>query len=220
MRTGLVMPLLLFAPAAAAIEARDAHGLSVSLERIPEPVVVDGVTLRIQRAQGRDVPSLARRIEHRWRADGSQIRRSRAQGWEILSRWRDSHSEVIQWRGSGHVAQLLHSELDIRRHAGGEVRPPFLLPQSCAWGRVVQGRIRERQYLQRSAHCRSPVARLLPLLRASLSSQGWMLQVLSDRVLEVSRDGVHGSLLLAPGRIPAECALVWISTRDLPDPAS
>src|SRR5690606_21655485 len=95
--------ILILVPAQeiSAIEARDVRGLDVAVERIDEPVIVDGVQLRIQRAQGVDVHQLASRIGQRWQVEGGTQRRLQQQGWQMLARWQDGRSDLIQWRGEG-----------------------------------------------------------------------------------------------------------------------
>jgi hypothetical protein len=216
----LALPLLLLlilvpAQGADAIEARDATGLDVAVERISEPVTVDGVQLRIQRAQGRDVPQLVSRIGQRWQVEGGTQRRLHQQGWQMLARWQDGRSDLIQWRGEGSDALLLYSRLDTLQQPQRRSAPPFSLPSGCAWGRVVEGESMGRQYLQRSAVCRASSAAVQPALRAVLQAQGWTLRGETAATMELAQRDVQGTLVFARGRNLHETALVWIGVSSM-----
>jgi hypothetical protein len=203
---------LLLATAGNAIEARDVGGLDVQVERIGEPVIVDGVQMRIQRAQGVDVKRLAVRIEQRWQREGGALRHLEQQGWQMLGRWQAGRSDLIQWRGEGPDAVLLYSRLDTQQKPLRHAAPPFSLPSGCAWGRSVEGDSNGRRYLQRSAVCRGTVAQLQPALRVTLSAQGWVFRGETAAAMEVVRGGVQGTLLFAPGPDRNHSAVVWIGT--------
>lgn len=216
----LALPLLLLlilvpAQGADAIEARDATGLELAVERISEPVTVDGVQLRIQRAQGRDVPQLASRIGQRWQVEGGTQRRLHQQGWQMLARWQDGRSDLIQWRGEGSDALLLYSRLDTLQQPQRRSAPPFSLPSGCAWGRVVEGESMGRQYLQRSAVCRASSAAVQPAVRAVLQAQGWILRGETAATMELAQRDVQGTLVFARGRNLHETALVWIGVSSM-----
>jgi hypothetical protein len=216
----LALPLLLLlilvpAQGADAIEARDATGLELAVERISEPVTVDGVQLRIQRAQGRDVPQLVSRIGQRWQVEGGTQRRLHQQGWQMLARWQDGRSDLIQWRGEGSDALLLYSRLDTLQQPQRRSAPPFSLPSGCAWGRVVEGESMGRQYLQRSAVCRASSAAVQPALRAVLQAQGWTLRGETAATMELAQRDVQGTLVFARGRNLHETALVWIGVSSM-----
>jgi hypothetical protein len=206
----LLLLLLLLAPGVDAIEARDFSGLDVAVERIGEPVIVDGVQMRIQRAQGIDVQRLAARIERRWQGEGGTLRHLHQQGWQMLGRWHEGRSDLIQWRGEGRQAVLLYSRLDTQHKPLRQAAPPFSLPFGCAWGRVVEGEAKGRRYLQRSAVCRGSSAELQPAVRTALDAQGWVLRSETAAAMELGRGGMHGTLLFAPGPDRQHSALVWI----------
>jgi hypothetical protein len=216
----LALPLLLLlilvpAQGADAIEARGATGLELAVERISEPVTVDGVQLRIQRAQGRDVPQLVSRIGQRWQVEGGTQRRLHQQGWQMLARWQDGRSDLIQWRGEGSDALLLYSRLDTLQQPQRRSAPPFSLPSGCAWGRVVEGESMGRQYLQRSAVCRASSAAVQPAVRAVLQAQGWTLRGETAATMELAQRDVQGTLVFARGRNLHETALVWIGVSSM-----
>lgn len=208
----LMLLLLLIAPGVNAIEARDVGGLDVAVERIGEPVIVDGVAMRIQRAQGVDVNQLAMRIEQRWQREGGALRHLEQQDWQMLGRWQEGRSDLIQWRGEGSNAELLYSRLDTLQKPLRQSAPPFSLPSGCAWGRSIEEDYSGRRYLQRSAVCRGNTAQLQPAMRAALSAQGWMFRSETAAAMEVVRESVHGTLLFAPGPDRHHSAVVWIGT--------
>lgn len=201
--------LLVFAPWAAAIEVHDARGLDVEIETMPAPVSVDGVVMQIRIAQGRDVPALARRIEQRWRREGSSLRRLDERGWQLLSRWETGRSELVQWRGEGAAAQLVFSLLDTLQQPSSPGSAPFRLPSACAWGRSID----DGAFSQRSAYCRSAMGSVQQSLRGLLESQGWGIRRDVGASLEVERDGLSGSITLGPGQQPGDSALVWMAIR-------
>jgi hypothetical protein len=211
----LSVSLSLLAQGAIAIEARDARGLQVTIERIGEPVIVNGVELRIQRAQGIDIAQLASRIEQRWRTEGGELRHLHLQGWQMLGRWQDGRSDLIQWRGEGSDALLLYSRLDTLQQPQRRSAPPFSLPSGCAWGRVVEGESMGRQYLQRSAVCRASSAAAQPAVRAVLQAQGWTLRGETAATMELAQRDVQGTLVFARGRNLHETALVWIGVSSM-----
>lgn len=197
--------LLACASCAGAIETRDARGLDLRLETLPDPVAVDGVRFEIQFASGRDVPELVRRVEHRWRQQGSVVQRLRQRGWEILSRWEQGQHELLQWRGEGPGAQLVFSRLDTTRTPERPGRGPLALPARCAWGRLVQ----DRSQAVHSAFCRLTVPQLQTQLRTRLVAQGWSLQHDAGLTFDVERAGEWARLTLSPGAHDGESALVW-----------
>lgn len=197
--------LLVAASCAGAIEPRDARGLDVRLEALPEPVTVDGVVFEIQFASGRDVPELARRVELRWRQQGSHLQHLQQRGWQLLSRWEAGHSELLQWRGEGTGARLIFSRLDTTRAPVRPGRGPLVLPTRCAWGRLIQ----DRSQVLRSAFCRLSLAELQWQLRVRLAAQGWSVRHETDVTFEVSRAGESARLTLSAGARAGESALLW-----------
>lgn len=195
-----------------ALEPRDARGLSVVVERIPESVLVDGLGVRIQTATGADVPQLAARIAQRWRREGSQLHQSRQAAWQLLARLEDGHSEVIQWRGSGTSAQLLHSVVDAMRAPARPTAAPFTLPSHCAWGRVIEGEAGAKSYEQRTGWCRADASHVLAALRQRLPAQGWSLEG-EGMALQLSRAGSAGELIVGPDPAREGSAVVWVATR-------
>lgn len=202
-----------FALQAAAIETRDARGLQVVVERIDGSIRIDGLAMQIQAASGRDVAQLAARIEQRWRDEGSTLQHHAQSPWKLVTRLHDGRSEVIQWRGSGASARLLHSVVDAMRATKQAAAAPFVLPPQCAWGRVVEGTAGPAAYAQHSAHCRMPPASLVAMLRQRLAAQGWSVQGERGLALQLVRPGIDAELIIAPGQARDESAVVWVSTR-------
>ena len=206
----LLVAMVLLAPAAGAFEPRDLRGLSIEIESIPEPVLVEGLAMRIQIARGTDVPTLVQRIERRWQAEGAELQRLQQQGWQMLGRWEEGRSELLQWRGVGEEAQLLLSEFDTLRRQAKPAPPPFNLPAGCHWGIGIEGAETSRGYTQRSALCKLASAHLTSLLRASLSAQGWTLRGEGGPAIEVARGKGAGRVIVLPARPAGQSALVWI----------
>lgn len=199
---------------ATALEGRDARGLDVRVERMVEPVEVDGMALLVQRATGPDVAALARRVGERWRAAGSPVRELAQGGWRMASRWDAGHAELIQWRGTGDAAELLYSRMDARRQPAPPAAVPPQLPRRCTWGRRISGIAAGMRYQQRTARCRGAPATVMSELRVGLPAGGWQLREVSPRALQVARGAERALVTLVPGRSEAECWLAWIS--DLP----
>jgi len=209
-RLVLLLALLSNALPSSAFERADLSGLRVHVETIGDPLHVDGVPMRIQRADGPDVPTLARRIEQRWRRDGGEVRILQQTRWQAISRWKDGTSELIQWRETGPVSELLHSTLDIAEFAEA-ARPPFALPAGCAWGRTIEGQSGHHAFEQHSAFCNHRLASVIPRVEAGLDGQGWTLRRLANSTLDVQRAEVRGTLSISPSG--TGCALVWIGLR-------
>ncbi len=210
MRPLLAVLLMTAALESGAIEARDARQLDVTIERLTEPVIVDGVSLQIHSAVGPDVSRLADRIRTRWRQEGSPLRQHMQDGWHLLARFDNGHNEVIQWRGEGSSAQLLHSVLDA---AQTPVRPsaaPFRLPSSCAWVRVIEGQAGRGSYQQRSARCRAGPASVLDAIRRELRARGWTVREGEGQSLQVSAKGLDGQVTVAAGDARGESGVVWV----------
>lgn len=200
---------------ALALEARDARGLEVVIERIAEPVHVDGLAMRIQAASGPDVPRLAARIAQRWRAEGSVLQHHTHSPWRLVSRLVDGRSEVIQWQTGETSARLLHSVVNAMQAPARPTPGPFVLPPRCAWGRVVEGIAGATAYVQHTARCQVSPASLHATLRQRLAAQGWTVQGGSGPPFQVARRGVEAQLIVAAGTTREETAVVWISTRPL-----
>ena len=205
----LLCLLVAFTPWAAAIEARDARGLDVQVDAMPAPVSVEGVAMHVRLASGRDVPELARRIEQRWRLEGSEPRRMEAGGWQLLGRWDQGRNELIQWRGAGATAQLIFSLLDTLQQPLPPGRNPFPLPPGCTWVRVIE----DSEHAQRTAYCRLASASVRQSIRALLGSLGWVIRHDTAASFEASRGTVSGTILVTPAPQPGHSALVWMASQ-------
>lgn len=204
-----------FASCAGAIEPGDVRGLDLRLEALSESVAVDGVMFDIRFASGRDIPELVRRVEQRWRQQGSPVQRMQQHGWQLLSRWEQGQSELLQWRGEGAGAQLLFSRLDTTRTPARPGRGAMVLPARCAWGRHVV----DRALSLRTAFCRLTLPQLKLQLRSRLAAQGWSVHHETDMTFDISRAGESARLTLSAGMQAGHSALVWAgqaSPRELP----
>lgn len=210
MRAVLALLLMSAALACGAIEARDARQLEVTIERLAEPVIVDGVRLQVHSAVGPDVARLAERIRLRWRQEGSLLSQHRHDGWHLLARLGSGHHEVIQWRGEGRSAQLLHSVLDATRAPARPPAAPFRLPRSCAWMRVIEGRAGRDAYQQRSARCRAGPASVLDAIRRELQALGWTVREGAGQSLQVFAKHIDGQVTVTAGEARGESGVVWV----------
>lgn len=210
MRILFVMACLLGTALAAAIERRDLSGLAVTVEPIPEEIVVDGLALHITRAGGAGVPRLAQRLQSRWRTEGSAVHAQEVEGWSIASRLDQGRNELIQWRGEGEDAQLLHSSLSTGQHPRRRATAPFGLPGACAWGRVIEGVSGRSTFEQHTARCTATTALLTAALQSRLQSQGWSIRSRADAVWDLQRPGDHARLTLLNGPAPGDVSLVWL----------
>ncbi len=206
------LALLACTSCASAFEPRDARGLDVRIEPLPEPVAVDGVVFEIQFASGKDVAELARRVELRWRQQGSPVQHVQQRGWQLVARWDGGRSELMQWRSEGAAAQLIFSSLDALKPPVRPGRGPLLLPSRCAWNR----QIRDRSHTVSSATCRLKLPELQRQLRAALVAQGWSIQRDAGALLEIARDGSSAHLTLVTAALPGESALVWTQITTAP----
>lgn len=186
----IVMPVVL------AFDGRLATGLRVDVEHIPESLTVDGVPITVHRATGAGVPDLARRIEAQWRSQGSQVRSLQQAQWTMRSRISGGRSEVLQWRSSASLHELLWSSLDATAQARAKPETGLDLPAGCSWGRSVAGKAGNRVFMQRSARCELSLERLASTLRQSLPAQGWQLQTGSGNGLILDQAGKQGLLSL------------------------
>lgn len=210
-----MLAVCLSGPVALALEPLDTRGLSVIVERIAQPTVVDGVAFEIQVAQGADVGRLAQRIQDRWQKEGSDLRRLEKDGWDILSRLRGQVSELIQWRAAGADPRLVHSELDTGRRIAGPSPPPFALPPRCAWGRTVEGETGAGRFVQRTGVCRDRPEVAAVQLQSKLVAAGWVVRQSGAGSFELSLGGEPGRLSILPATEGDESALVWIAAGDL-----
>lgn len=199
------LALLACTSCAGAFEPRDARGLDVRIEPLPEPVAVDGVVFEIQFASGKDVAELARRVELRWRQQGSPVQHVQQRGWQLVARWNAGRSELMQWRSEGAAAQLVFSSLDTLKPPVRPGRGPLLLPSRCAWNRQVG----DHSHTVSSATCRLTLPELQRQVRAALVAQGWSIQRETAALLEIARDGSSAHLTLVPATQPGKSALVW-----------
>jgi hypothetical protein len=210
MKNLFVMGCLLGASLAVALEKRDLGGLAVTVESIPEEVIVDGLALRIKRASGADVPQLAQRLQIRWRTEGSAVQSQQVEGWKSASRLDQGRNELIQWRGEGPDAELLHSSLVTGRLPRSRSRAPFALPGACAWGRVIEGVSGGSSFEQHTAQCAANAAALATAIQSRLQSLGWNIRSRMDAVWDVHRSGDHARLTLIEGPVPGSSSLVWL----------
>jgi len=209
MRALFIIVCLFAATLAAPFEKRDLGGLAVTVEAIPEEVIVDGLAVNITRASGAGVAQLAQRLQVRWRTEGSVVHAQQMDGWNIASRLDQGRNELLQWRGEGERAELLHSFLVIDRQPRGRARAPFALPRACAWGRVIEGVSGGSAFEQHAAHCETPAQALTAALQPRLQGLGWSIRRRSDAVWELQRSSDHAQLALIDG--PARgSSLVWL----------
>lgn len=208
----LALALVMVAQSASAIDARDARGLSVAVGRVAEPLVVDGLVMHVERAQGPQVGELARRIEDRWRQERNLVIESRHGDWHIRSRWVGVRSEVIQWRGEGDQAELLLSWFDASRKPGAAAAEPVSLPPGCVWGRRVEGRSHRERYMQLTARCRSGAAGVASRLDPLLARHDWTVVHKGALTWDVMRQRETARVTLVAGASPGDSALVWITT--------
>jgi hypothetical protein len=194
----------------AGIDARLTAGLVVSIDRIPEPVSVDGVQMSVQRATGVGVPELARRIEAAWHRQGSQIQLHQQGDWMVRSRILGPRSEVMQWRVDAAGAELLVSILDVLAPVRAVPSAGLTLPAGCVWGRSVFGHSGSKSYIQRSARCPHSMKLLSRQLGSSLAAQGWKVLIVTDSGLRVGRPGAEGFISLSSRQADQSTWLTWL----------
>lgn len=209
MRFLFIMACLLGTSLAATFERRDLGGLSVTVESIPEVVIVDGLTLNITRASGVGVPQLAQRLQLRWRTEGSVVSAQQVEGWNIVSRLDRGRNELVQWRGEGGRAELLHSSLVTDQQPRRRARAPFDLPRACAWGRVIEGVSGHSTFEQHTARCKEAAATVTAGLPSRLQALGWSIRSRADAVWDMQRSSDHARLTLIDGAAGGS-SLVWL----------
>ncbi len=205
----LFMVVLMFsASMTSAFEPHLGAGLDVVIERIPEPLMVDGVQMVMHHAIGAGVPELARRIEAHWRKQGSDIRSMQQGNWTLRSRIQGAASEVVQWRAGPSGHELTWSSLDAAANVLFVADSGLTLPAGCNWGRSVSGSSGPNHFLQRSARCALAARELSLLLQRSLPSQGWQLLAVSERGMLLKRSGEEGLISLS---VPAGDRSTWLT---------
>jgi hypothetical protein len=209
MKLLFIMACVLGTSLAATFERRDVAGLAVAVEVIPEEVIVDGLAMHITRASGAGVQQLAQRLQLRWRNEGSVVRAEEVEGWTIASRLDQGRNELVQWRGEGQRAELLHSSLVIDRQPRGRARAPFALPRACKWGRVIEGAGGDSAFEQHTARCKAAAATLSATLRSRLQGLGWVIRSRADAVWDLQRSSDHARLTLIDGP-GSGSSLVWL----------
>lgn len=201
---------LVFAPALQAFESTDLHGLRLQVDAVDEPVFVEGVALHIRRVTGRDVPRLAMRVQERWARQGARIQQHASQSWQITARWAGTRSEVLQWRGDGDAAELLHSWFDTARTVAPRQAPPFRLPAPCAWQRHAAGAAGAQRFLQWSIRCEGERRRQWLAIKARIRQSGWTTTRETAQTLDL-RQGDTQAMLLQAGTYPgAPLSFTWI----------
>lgn len=213
--TAALVLLAASAMAGVGLDARLAAGLPVSIQRVDEPVAVDGTVITLQQATGQGAPELARRLEAQWRRQGSRIEQQRLDGWQVRSRILHGRSEVLQWREPPHAPLLLWSSLELRASIAVP-RPDLILPAGCVWGRSIFGKSDISPYLQRSARCPHSIPRLVSILRKTLPSQGWLLTHAAEASLAVERQRAVGLVSLTTQDGDEATWLTWLRMGDSP----
>lgn len=212
-RLGLLAGMLVLLQPAFALEARDLRGLQVELLPLDEPVQVQGVSLQLRVASGPDVQRLAARIEQRWRAQGSVVQRHDTHAWQVVARLDRGRNEVIQWRGTGAAAQLLHSSVDVTRPPAPPVPAAITLPARCAWLRVINGGAGHSTFEQRTASCALRAERVIAAAGAALRAQGWVVEAAGVDALRAVRAGAEGLLRVSPDQQGEGSTLAWLGLR-------
>jgi len=210
LRTLFLFILVFSTTAAAGFESHLTTGLDIVIDRIPEPMTVDGVQMVMHFASGRGVPELARRIESSWRSQGSVIRSMQQGSWNLRSRFQGAASEVVQWRTGPAGHELIWSSLDVAAPVLPAADSGLALPAGCTWGRSLSGRSREGFFLQRTARCTQPAQELSMLLQRSLPPQGWQLRSSSDSGFLIGRSGVEGVISLSGQAGDRSTWLTWL----------
>lgn len=203
--------LLLAAMPTLALETRDARGLDVQLEAIGDAIEVQGVRFHIQRATGADVPRLAARVAERWRAAGTPMQQLTHGTWRMLSRWDGVHAELLQWRGEGASAELLHSRFNALRRTEPVGAAPMPQLRECRWGPQVRGMAGIHPYLQRTALCSADAASIRERLRLGGVAGGGRWREAGPHSLQSLEAGREALVTLLPGRMRGQSWLVWIS---------
>jgi hypothetical protein len=189
-------------------------GLVLTVEPVPEALVVDGVPMTVQRITGPGAVELLERVESSWRRHGSQVRRMQQGEWTLLSRLKGGKSEVLQWRGKKGGQELLWSQLDSESQAQSAPISQLVLPAGCVWGRSVSGLSGRQRYQQRSARCSDTPQHLSSLLRASLAAQGWRVDSVSEQGLLVRRENSEGVISFSVQPESGSSWLVWLQVED------
>ncbi|MEO8315477.1 MAG: hypothetical protein ABI645_11855 [Pseudomonadota bacterium] len=212
----MMLPLILAAAATTtaatppAVIARLSAGLAVTVERIPEPIAVDGVSMSVQRATGPGVPDLVRRIEESWRREGSRIEYLQQEAWKLSSRIHGPISEVLQWRPDANEPELLWSFLNVQASVQSRPAADLVLPAGCVWTRSISGRSGEHLFMQHSAYCPQPISTLSTQLHELLPQQGWQVRRTTDAGFQVDRAGTEGFISLSSPQGNSVTWLTWL----------
>jgi len=185
-----------------AMEPRWTQGLRLSWEALPGETTFNGVSFRVQRATGPDVPVLASRIAADWQKESGSdgLKRMQQGEWSILSRIHDGRSEVAQWRKQSREAELLWSETDLRLQPQPPSSPRYLI-SACNWMRPITGSTPGVRYRQFTGYCSLRSAAIGNALGSALELDGWRTRK-EPSGLVADRAGEHLKALITPERSP------------------
>ena len=188
---------------ASPFENRWTRGLGVTTEGLTGQTAVNGVTFRIHRATGHDVPLLAQRILDDWQRESGadHVLSSDAGDWKFFSRIHHGRSEVVQWRVRGSGGELLWSSTDLL-HGDGPPRSGVPLPVDCLWSPPVHGVVEGSGYIQSSGSCSGEVPAVAARFRRLLSSRGWAIREPAGPVLQTERGRYRVQITLMPASGP------------------
>jgi hypothetical protein len=190
------------------LDARLITGLVLNIDRISEPLIVDGISMTVQRVTGAGATELARRIEANWHRQGSAVKTNQQGAWTVLSRLQGPTSEVLLWRTTAAGPELLLSTLDVRAPIRPMPATGLTLPAGCNWGRSTSGWNGGQSYIQRSARCTQTMHALSLQLRHSLPLQGWTIRLATADSMHVDQAGAEGFISLS---VQDEDHATWLS---------
>jgi hypothetical protein len=213
---GAALAVILFAASclASAADAEAWRDLNVQVEPLAEPILVNGLPLKVTSVTGSDVEVLARRMGDKWisESDAHVVRFESHGSWKIVSRIHGADLEVVQWTGRGKNARLLWSRSELLARIQTPVHGGLRFPPGCVAGRTVSGRIDARSYWQQAASCKGSPRNALSAVRASAGTLGY--EVLSRDGQLLARNGNTEITVLAwrsnDGPEPVTTSLVYL----------
>jgi hypothetical protein len=186
-----------------AMDSRWTQGLRLSWEALPGDTAFNGMSFRVQRATGLDVPVLAQRIAADWQREsgGEGLKLMRHGEWSILSRIHDGRSEVVQWRERSEDAELLWSEADLRLEPQPSLAARYLV-SACNWLPPISGSATGGRFRQFTGYCASRSAAVGDALASALQLEGWRTRRNASGLM-AERKGDRFEAVISPQRLPA-----------------
>jgi hypothetical protein len=173
--------------------------IDVAVERLNGTTGLNGVRLRMERATGTAVGTLAERMIRAWEKESGApaVHLQKQSGWMVASRLHRGESQVIQWRGARDEGELIWSSAELHQPPQApRMRVP--LAAGCRGSAPVHGVTGRMHFIQLSASCAQSPSALLTALAESLRRKGWQLTSTGQWMLHAVTGDVHVQITAMP----------------------